>query len=161
MFRTAFNTKSRVSGEDYKKIKSITEPEQVLPLKRILTGLKNGSIILDSKPQDFDIPEHDINVVPGRTPEETNARIHAAQLEDIAASADAAGSVVTAAPGYTIEDSHDLIDAVEAAVSSTAIETGAIGAVGDSGAGSKKEGDTGAITGDAGKSSSSGEGTAA
>lgn len=161
MFRTAFNGKTKISGEDYSKVVSITEPEQVLPLKRILSGLKNGSIILDSKPQHFDVPEHEIDFVQGRTPESTNAAIHEAQLNDLAASADAAGTDITAAPGFTPEDAHGLMDAVEAAVSSSTIKTGATVSANDSGADAQQKGDTGDVAADAGKSSTSGEGAAA
>ena len=132
-----------------------------MPLKRILSGLKNGSIILDSKPQHFDIPEHEIEFTQGRSPESTNAAIHDAQLNDLAASADAAGTDITAAPGFTPEDAHGLMDAVEAAVSSSTIKTGATVSANDSGADAKQKGDTGDVAADAGKSSTSGEGAAA
>ena len=61
-FKTPFNGLSKISGEDYSKVKSITQPEQVLPFAKIVAGLKNGTIFLPDKPQHFDIPEHEIDV---------------------------------------------------------------------------------------------------
>lgn len=110
-------------GEDYTRVKSITQPEQVLPLNRIIQGLKNGSILLDSRPQQFDIAEHDIDVAAGLTPEQTNANIAAATLRDNVATADAAGfDDITAHPGFQVEDAHSLIDRVDAAVEQAAIK---------------------------------------
>ena len=161
MFRTAYNGKVSVSGEDYSKIKSITQPEQVLPLNRIISGLKNGTILLNSTPQHFDIPEHDIVYQQGHTPESTNAALHEAQLNDLNVSAENAGTDITSAPGFQPEDAHGLTDAIEAALSSSVIETGAIGNTGDNGAGAKQGGDVGADDGSVGKSSTNGEGNAA
>ena len=50
-FKTPYNCDNFVSGEDYTDVKSCTQPDQVMPLKRILEGIKNGSIILPSTPQ--------------------------------------------------------------------------------------------------------------
>lgn len=161
MFVTAYNKKFKFTGEDYRKVKSITQPEQVLPLQRIITGLRNGTILLNSTPQHFDIPEHDIEFRQGRTPEETNAAIHAAQVADLADQAQKFGNDITAAPGFQPEDAHEFTDAIEAALSASAIETGAIGNVGEVVAGAKQGGDNGAGAGPVGKSSSSGDGSAA
>lgn len=161
MFVTAYNKKFKFTGEDYRKVKSITQPEQVLPLQRIISGLRNGTILLNSTPQHFDIPEHDVEFRQGRTPEETNAAIHAAQVADLADQAQKFGTDITSAPGFQPEDAHGLTDAIEAALSSSVIETGAIGNSGDNGAGAKQGGDVGADDGSVGKSSTNGEGNAA
>lgn len=41
MFKTAYNTKIYVTGEDYSKTVSQCQPEQVLPLRRIIDGISN------------------------------------------------------------------------------------------------------------------------
>lgn len=122
MFKTAYNVKNHVSGEDYTRVKSKTQPEQVVPLNRIIEGLKNGSIILDGNPQHFDIAEHEINVFAGRTPEETNAIIAAATAADLAESAAKAGDVITAHPGFQIEDAQPTVDAIEAAIANADVD---------------------------------------
>lgn len=160
MFVTAYNGKFCFTGEDYKDVKSITQPEQVLPLRRIITGLRNGTILLNSTPQHFDIPEHEIDYRQGRTPEETNALIHAAQVEDLVTQAEKSGTNITAAPGFQPEDAHVFTDAIEKALSASAIETGAIGKPGDVVAGAKQGGDNGDDGVPVGKSSSSGDGNA-
>ena len=113
-FKTPYNCDNFVSGEDYTDVKSCTQPDQVMPLKRILEGIKNGSIILPSTPQHYDIPEHDIDVAPGQTPEQTNANINAATSADLAESADNFGVDITAAPGFVPEDAQALTDGIEA-----------------------------------------------
>lgn len=119
--RTAYNFGSVIPAETVKG-KSITQPEQVMPLRKIMDGLRKGTLVLDmSKQQHFDIPEHEIDVQSGRTPESTNAAIHDATLADLSAKADAAGDDITAAPGFTIEDAADLVDVIESAVSAAAI----------------------------------------
>lgn len=122
MFKTAFNTQNFVRGEDYSKIKSITQPEQVLPLNRIIDGLKNGTLILNGHYEDYDIPEHEIDVAAGKTPEQTNANISAATTADLAESADKAGENITAHPGFQIEDAQPTVDAIEAALSNVEVD---------------------------------------
>lgn len=122
MFKTAFNTKNFVKGEDYSKVKSVTQPEQVLPLKRILDGLKNGTIILNGHNEEFDIPEHEIDVAAGITPDQTNANINAATVADLAESANKAGENITAHPGFQIEDAQPTVDAIEAALSNVEVD---------------------------------------
>lgn len=117
MFKTAYNVKNFVTGEDYKGVVSVTQPEQVLPLNRILSGLKNGTIVLDGKPQFFDITEHEIDVVAGETPEQTNSNIANATVADLAESATSAGEIITAHPGFQVEDAQPIVDAVEEAIS--------------------------------------------
>ena len=134
--RTAYNFGPVIPAETVKG-KSITQPEQVMSLRKIMDGLRNGTLVLDmSKQQHFDIPEHEINVRPGRTPEATNAAIAEATLADLSAKADAAGDDITAAPGFTIEDCADLVDGVESRIAASmaarkdgAGDTGAKGAV--------------------------------
>lgn len=116
MFQTKYNFPEVIPAETYIGVKSCTQPEQVLPLKRILDGLKNGTIILNSAPQDYDIPEHDIDVVPGKTPEQTNANIASATAADLAESADKSGEIITAHPGFQIEDAQPIADLVEAVI---------------------------------------------
>lgn len=117
MIKDKYNTNHIAHGEDYSKVKSATQPEQVLPLRRILEGLSNGTIILDGQPQYFDIPEHTIEVAAGKTPEQTNANIAVATAADLAESAANAGEVITAHPGFQIEDVQEKIDAIEAVLS--------------------------------------------
>lgn len=119
MVQTAYNFGKIIPAEKVAG-KSITQPEQVMPLRKIIDGLRNGTLVLDmSKTQKFDIPEHDIDVPLGRTPESTNAAIHDASLADLSAKADAAGDDITAAPGFTIEDCADLVDRVETCVAAS------------------------------------------
>lgn len=155
MFQTPYKRLKIVSAETFKGVKSITQPEQVLPLNRIITGLKNGTIFLPNNNQEFDIPENMIDVPAGKTPESTNAAVHDATIAALDKSAADAGVVITAAPGFVPEDAHALTDAVEAAISQAAIETGATGGSADSGADAQQGGDTGSIAAYAGKSSSS------
>lgn len=115
-FNTPYNRLNFLVGENYKKIKSCTQPEQVLPLKRILDGLRNGSIILNAQPLAFDIPEHEIEFEQGTTATATNANLNAAITADLAESAEQAGENITARPGFTIEDAQPTIDAVEDAI---------------------------------------------
>lgn len=124
MFATAYNRPFIVSGESYEGVKSITQPEQVLPLSRIINGLKNGTIFLPSGEGKFDIPEHEIDVNSGKTPELTNSFINDAVLSDLEKSADDAGDDITAAPGFQIEDAHSFIDGIESVVSAAAIKGG-------------------------------------
>ena len=124
--RTAYNFGPVIPAETVKG-KSITQPEQVLPLRKIMYGLRNGTLVLDmSKQQYFDIPEHEIDVQPGRTPESTNAAIADATLADLSAKADAAGEDITASPGFTIEDAADLIDGVEVRIADEAVRKAAL-----------------------------------
>lgn len=116
MFKTAYNVKNHVTGEDYSKTVSQCQPEQVLPLKRILDGIKNGTIVMDGHPQQFDIAEHRIDVAAGTTPTQTNANIDAATTADLAKLADQFGEDITARPNFTLEDAQDTTDAVEAAL---------------------------------------------
>lgn len=117
--RTAYNFGPVIPAETVKG-KSITQPEQVMPLRKIMDGLRNGTLVLDmSKRQHFDIPEHEIDVQPGRTPEATNAAIADATLADLSAKADAAGEDITSAPGFTIEDAADLVDEVESRIAAS------------------------------------------
>lgn len=117
--RTAYNFGLVVPAETVKG-KSITQPEQVMPLRKIMDGLRNGTLVLDmSKQQHFDISEHEIDVQPGRTPESTNAAIADATLADLSAKADAAGEDITSAPGFTIEDAADLVDVVESRIAAS------------------------------------------
>lgn len=122
MFQTAFNRKKTISAESYKGVKSITEPEQVLPLKKIIQGLKNGTILLPERPQHYDIPEQEIDVKVGRSPESTNANIASATADFLVSSADRAGEIITAAPGFQPEDAHNLIDSVESSLSKQILE---------------------------------------
>lgn len=114
-FKTPFDGHVVIKGEDYTDIKSVTQPEQVLSLPRIIQGIKNGTIFLDNSVQHFDIPEHEIDVEPGKTPEITNANYAASTLADLAESANKAGEFITAHPGFQVEDAQDLVDSVEAA----------------------------------------------
>lgn len=117
--RTAYNFGPVIPAETVKG-KSITQPEQVMPLRKIIDGLRNGTLVLDmSKQQHYDIPEHEIDVKAGRTPEATNAAIHDATLSDLSDKADAAGEDITAAPGFTIEDAADLVDGVESRIAAS------------------------------------------
>lgn len=159
MFQTAF-MKKHVAAESFKGIKSITEPEQVLPLQRIISGLKNGTIFLPQHNLQYDIPESELNVPSGITPESTNSAVHDATIAALDKSAADAGEIITAAPGFTPEDAHDFIDAVNSAISVGAIKTGATGGAVDSGADAKQKGDTGNNAADAGKSSASDAGVA-
>lgn len=128
IFNTPYNRSKSIVGENYKKVKSCTQPEQVLPLKRILDGLRNGSIILNAHPLDYDIPEHEIEFDQGLTATETNANIANAVANDLAQSADKSGENITAAPGFTIEDAHPLIDSVEGSIEAQdAIKGGIVG----------------------------------
>lgn len=115
-FKTPFNGLSFVRGEDYSKVKSITQPEQVLPFAKIIAGLKNGTIFLPDKPQHYDIPEHEIDVPSQIIPEGTNAAVAAATLQDLSATAAQAGEDITAAPGFTVEDGQPIADFVESAI---------------------------------------------
>ena len=124
-FKTPYNGKSVIKGEDYSKIPSITQPEQVLPFDKIIAGLKNGTIFLPDKPQQFDIPEHEIEIPSSNTPEGTNAAVAAATLQDLEATAAQAGEDITATPGFTIEDAHPLADFVEAAIAEAESEKSA------------------------------------
>ena len=134
--RTAYNFGPVIPAETVEG-KSITQPEQVMPLRKIMDGLRNGTLVLDmSKQQYFDIPEHEIDVQAGRTPESTNAAIAEATLADLSAKADAAGEDITAAPGFTIEDAADLVDGVESRIaSSMAARKDGAGEAGAEGAG--------------------------
>lgn len=124
-FKTPFNGLSKISGEDYSKVKSITQPEQVLPFAKIVAGLKNGTIFLPDKPQHFDIPEHEIDVPSQTTPEGTNAAVSEAVARDLAETAAQAGEDITAAPGFTVEDGHPIADFVEAAIAEAESEKSA------------------------------------
>ena len=99
-FATPYNRPKTIPAENFKNVKSCTQPEQVLPLKRILDGLKNGTIVLNSHPQEFDIPEHDIEVPAGATASQTNANVAAATVADLAESAEQSGDIITAHPGF-------------------------------------------------------------
>lgn len=125
MFRTPYNGKSVIKGEDYSKIPSITQPEQVLPFDKIIAGLKNGTIFLPDKPQHFDIPEHEIDVPSSNTPEGTNAAVAAATLQDLEATAAQAGEDITAAPGFTVEDGQPIADFVSATIAEAECEKSA------------------------------------
>lgn len=116
MFQTAFKNKPKTVSESFKGIKSITQPEQVLPLNKIISGLKNGTIFLPQSNAQFDIPEHVIDVQAGDTPEQTNANVAAATAADLAESAASHGEIITAAPGFVPEDAQPLVDAIEAAL---------------------------------------------
>lgn len=124
-FVTAYNGLFKITGENYSKIPSITQPEQVLPFDKIIAGLKNGTIFLPDKPQQFDIPEHDIDIPSQNTPEGTNAAVAAATLQDLEATAAQAGEDITASPGFTIEDGHPIADFVEAAIAEAESEKSA------------------------------------
>lgn len=115
-FNTPYNRPDSFIGENYSNVVSITQPDQVLPLKRILDGLKNGTIILNNGSGEYDIPEHEVEFETGRTPEQTNSNIASATEADLAESANKAGDVITAHPGFTIEDAQPTVDAVEAAI---------------------------------------------
>lgn len=115
-FNTPYNRSESFVGENYKNVPSVTQPEQVMPLKRILDGLKNGTIVLPAENQVFDIPEHEIDVQAGQTATQTNANIAAATSADLAESADNFGEDITAHPGFQIEDTQEFTDAVEAAI---------------------------------------------
>lgn len=138
--RTAYNFGPVIPAETVKG-KSITQPEQVMPLRKIMDGLRNGTLVLDmSKQQHFDIPEHEIDVRPGRTPEATNAALAEATLADLSAKADAAGEDITSAPGFTIEDAADLVDGVESRiVASMAARKDGAGEAGAEGAGAASQ----------------------
>ena len=114
---TPYNRPKTIPSEDYSNVKSCTQPEQVLPLRRILEGLQNGTILLHNHEQEFDIPEHEIDIAPGASPEATNAAIAAATSADLAQSAAQAGEIITAAPGFQIEDVQEFTDALEAQLS--------------------------------------------
>lgn len=115
-FKTPYDGHVVIKGEDYKDVKSVTQPEQVLSLPRIIQGIKNGTIFLDNGLQYFDIPEHEIDIEQGKTPEVTNANFASQTLADLAESADKAGEVITAHPGFQVEDAQDLIDNIELAL---------------------------------------------
>lgn len=115
-FNTPYNRSESLVGENYKNVPSVTQPEQVMPLKRILDGLKNGTIILPAQTQVYDIPEHEIDVQAGSTATQTNANIAAATAADLAESAASFGEDITAHPGFQIEDAQQITDAVEAAI---------------------------------------------
>lgn len=148
MFQTPYNRSNFIVGENYTKVVSCTQPEQVLPLKRILDGLKNGTILLNSPAQQFDIPEHEIDFVQGKTPEQTNANIHAASLNDLNEQAAAAGDDITAAPGFTIEDAHPLVDAVEGVIEAQAASEGGTVGAGEGGSSSQSKSDADGASGD-------------
>lgn len=119
MVQTAYNFGKIIPAEKVAG-KSITQPEQVMPLRKIMDGLRNGTLVLDmSKQQHYDIPEHEIDVKAGRTPESTNSAIHDATLADLSAKADSAGDDITAAPGFTIEDAADLVDGVNSRIAAS------------------------------------------
>ena len=138
--RTAYNFGLVIPAETVEG-KSITQPEQVMPLRKIMDGLRNGTLVLDmSKQQDFDIPEHEIDVQAGRTPESTNAAIAEATLADLSAKADAAGEDITSAPGFTIEDAAELVDGVESRIAaSMAARKDGAGEAGAKGAGAASQ----------------------
>lgn len=101
---SAYANRPSIDGEFQSDKVSIVEPGQTVPLSRIITGLKNGTIILPPGEQNFDIPGQEVDIPSGRTPEATNAAVAAATADYLARTADEHVPDPTSRPNFTAED---------------------------------------------------------
>lgn len=115
-FLTAYFNRPGIDAERQINRKSIVEPGQTVPLSKIITGLKNGTIILPESHPQFDIPENEIDVPAQRTPEGTNAAIADATVQHLSETADACLADITRRPGFDAADAEEFFDNISAAI---------------------------------------------
>lgn len=115
-FLTAYYNRPSVDAECQKDRKSIVEPGQTVPLSKIITGLRNGTIILPESNPQYDIPEKEIDVPAQRTPEATNAAIADAAVKHLSETADSFPADITRRPGFDSADAEEFFDSIAAVI---------------------------------------------
>ena len=65
------------------KTKSIVQPGQALPMNKLIKGVINGSIVINSVPAEYDFCEKEVDVQEGKTPSSTFAAANEAFVNEL------------------------------------------------------------------------------
>lgn len=101
---------------------SICEPGNALPMRKLVKGIINGSIVINTSRGEYDLPEGvSEEFSPGKTVAETNRNANAASTAFLDSSSDLPADP-TASPSFDIVDAENLASQLSA--SQAAIEGG-------------------------------------
>lgn len=120
VIRTAYENRDVVFGAIKDTGISIVEPGNALPMRKLIKGVINGSIVINTSRGEFDIPEGvSEDFAPGKTDAETQKKAFLASQEYLDKTSDLP-SDPTASPSFDAVDAENLAHSI--AASQAAIE---------------------------------------